>query len=195
MNIDFYFDFISPYSYLAATQIADFENTHGVDCNWIPLSLPRLLQLSGNISPAAIKNKAIYSLRDLKRWATYLDVPFKMIRPGTFDSRPALRIAATLQGRDRGKFCLQIFECLWSGEIDPANKNWLDQIFRIRQLPADYKDLCSESFEDYAHKAFAAGAFGAPTFILEHRGHPQMFFGIDHMDFLGRACQQVNTKG
>jgi 2-hydroxychromene-2-carboxylate isomerase len=153
------------------------------------------MQLSGNTSPAAVKNKAIYSLRDLKRWATYLDVPFKMIRPGAFDSRPALRIAAALQGRDRSIFCIQIFECLWSGEVDPANENWLDQIFQIKQLPADYRRLCSESFEDHTHAAFRAGAFGVPTFILENRGRPQIFFGIDHMDFLGRACQQANTKG
>ena len=123
MNIDFYFDFISPYSYLAATQISDFEKKYEVTFNWIPLSLPRLMQLSGNTSPAAVKNKAIYSLRDLKRWATYLDVPFKMIRPGAFDSRPALRIATALQGRDRSNFCLQIFECLWSNEVDPTNEN------------------------------------------------------------------------
>jgi 2-hydroxychromene-2-carboxylate isomerase len=195
MNIDFYFDFISPYSYLAATQIPNFEKKHAVTFNWIPLNLPRLMQLSGNTSPAAVKNKAIYSLRDLKRWATYLDVPFKMIRPGAFDSRPALRIAAALQGRDRSNFCLQVFECLWSGEVDPTSENWLDQVCQIRQLPADYRKLCSESFEDHTHAAFRTGAFGVPTFILENGGRPQMFFGIDHMDFLGRACQQANTKG
>ena len=195
MNIDFYFDFISPYSYLAATQISAFEKKHAVTCNWIPVSLPRLMQLSGNTSPAAVKNKAIYSLRDLRRWATCLDVPFKMIRPGAFDSRPALRIATALQGRDRSNFCLQVFECLWSGEVDPKNKDWLDQVFQVRQLPAAYRKLCSEFFEDYTHTAFKAGAFGVPTFILENGGRPQMFFGIDHMDFLARTCQQVNTKG
>jgi len=195
MNIDFYFDFISPYSYLAVTQISNFEKQHGITFNWIPLSLPRLFQLSGNTSPAAVKNKAIYSLRDLNRWATYLDVPFIMIRPGSFDSRPALRIATALQGRDRSHFCQQVFECLWSGEVDPTSEDWLDQIFHIRQLPADYRKLCSESFEDHSHAAFKAGTFGVPTFILEKEGRPQMFFGIDHMDFLARACQQVNTKG
>lgn len=195
MNIDFYFDLISPYSYLAATQISDFEKKHAVTCNWIPVSLPRLMQLSGNTSPAAVKNKAIYSLRDLRRWATYLDVPFKMIRPGAFDSRPALRIATALQGRDRSHFCQQVFECLWSGEVDLTSEDWLDQIFRIRQITADYRTLCSESFEDHTLAAFKAGAFGVPTFILENGGRPQMFFGIDHMDFLGRICLQANTKG
>jgi 2-hydroxychromene-2-carboxylate isomerase len=194
MNIDFYFDFISPYSYLAATQVPNFEIRHGVTFNWVPLSLPRLMHLSGNTSPAAVRNKAIYSLRDLKRWATRLDAPFKMIRPGVFDSRPALRIAAALQGRERSTFCHQAFECLWSGEVDPINENWLDQLFRARHLPAEYKRLQSESFEDNASAAFRAGAFGVPTFILDAGGRPQIFFGMDHMDFLGDACRQINTK-
>jgi 2-hydroxychromene-2-carboxylate isomerase len=194
MNIDFYFDFISPYSYLAATQVPNFEARHGMAFNWIPLSLPRLMQLSGNTSPAAVKNKALYSLRDLRRWAVYLDIPFKMIRPGTFDSRPALRVAAALQGRNRSTLCRQVFECLWSGEVDPTDKNWLDQVFRVRHLPAEYRGLQNNSFEDHAHAAFRAGAFGVPTFILDDGGLPQMFFGMDHMDFLGLACQQANTR-
>ena len=195
MNIDFYFDFISPYSYLAATQASDFEEKNGVKFNWIPVNLPRLMKLSGNTSPATVKNKAIYSLRDLNRWVTYLNVPFKMVRPGTFDSRPALRVAAALQGKDRSNFCQQVFECLWSGEVDLTSEDWLDQVFQIRQLPADYSKLGSESFEDFTHAALKAGAFGVPTFILENGGQPRVFFGIDHMDFLRRACQQANTKG
>ena len=114
-RVDFYSDFISPYSYLAATQLPGFSQKHQVEISWLPLNLPRLINLSGNISPAAVKNKAIYSLRDLNCWAVYLDTPFRMIRPGTFDSRPALRIAGALQGGDRESFCLEVFETLWSG--------------------------------------------------------------------------------
>jgi len=56
-RIDFYFDFINPYSYLAATQLSGFSQKHQVEINWLPLNLPRLMKLSGNISPAAVKTK------------------------------------------------------------------------------------------------------------------------------------------
>jgi len=188
-RIDFYFDFISPYSYLAATQIPAFAEKHAVEVNWLPLNLPRLMSLSGNVSPATIKNKAIYSLRDLKRWASCLEVPFKMIRPGTFDSRPALRIAGALHGSDRATFCLAVFESIWSGAVDPTAGDWLEQVVSLKGLPDEWLQLQNEDFEPNTHTALKAGAFGVPSFVLKKdRGRPELFFGVDHMDFLSRAC-------
>ncbi|MBL4760054.1 MAG: 2-hydroxychromene-2-carboxylate isomerase [Mariprofundaceae bacterium] len=188
-NIDFYFDFISPYSYLAAIQLAEFSSQHGVEFTWQPVNLPKLIHESGNVGPATIKNKAMYSLRDLKRWASYLGVPLKMIRPGSFDSRPALRIAGALQGQERVVFCLAVFEALWSGDIDPRKDDWLEKVFSLKQLPSDWLEMTSELFENNLSKALKAGLFGVPTFIVHDEGKPEMFFGIDHMDFLARACQ------
>lgn len=187
--VDFYFDYISPYSYLAATQMPAFAGKHAVEINWLPLNLPRLMSLSGNVSPASIKNKAIYSLRDLKRWAAYLDVPFKMIRPGTFDSRPALRIAGALHGNDRTTFSLAVFESIWSGAIDPTEPDWLEQVVSLKELPAEWLQHQNEDFEANTHAALKAGAFGVPSFVLKKEGgRPGLFFGVDHMDFLSRAC-------
>jgi len=188
-RIDFYFDFISPYSYLAATRISSFAEKHTVEINWLPLNLPRLMNLSGNVSPATIKNKAIYSLRDLKRWASHLDVPFKMIRPGTFDSRPVLRIAGALHGNDRTTFSLAVFESIWSGAIDPTEPDWLEQLVSLKGLPAEWLQHQNEDFEANTHAALKAGAFGVPSFVLKKEGgRPELFFGVDHMDFLSRAC-------
>lgn len=188
-EVDFYFDFISPYSYLAAVQLSDFSSKNNVEFTWEPINLPKLIHQSGNVSPATIKNKAIYSLRDLKRWAGYLNVPFKMIRPGSFDSRPALRIAGALQDEDRVQFCMTIFEALWSGDIDPCKGDWLEEIFTLKALPCDWLEVTSELFESNVSRSLKAGLFGVPTFILHGESKPEMLFGIDHMDFLARACQ------
>ncbi|MBN4082394.1 DsbA family protein [Mariprofundus ferrooxydans] len=188
-NIDFYFDFISAYSYLAAMRLADFALQNKVEFTWWPVNLPKLIHQSGNVPPSTIKNKAIYSLRDLKRWAAYLDVPFKMIRPGSFDSRPALRIAGALQDEDRVQFCMAVFEALWSGDIDPREDGWLEEVFRVKELPNDWLRLTSDEFELQVPIAIKAGLFGVPTFILHGKGKSEIFFGVDHMDFLARACQ------
>jgi len=189
-RIDFYFDFISPYSYLAATQLDQFSESGQVEFNWIPVNLPKLIKLSGNRPPGLIKNKALYSLRDLKRWADYLQVPFKMIRPGTFDSRPALRIAAALDSSDRQRFSLGLFEALWSGDIDPREEGWLERVFELKCFPADWHQLTIDSLNEDTEAALKAGAFGVPTFILHGEGRPEMFFGVDHLDFLARAVQK-----
>ncbi len=192
-NIDFYFDFISPYTYLAVTQMDKFVAEHDVQINWIPVNLPKLIKLSGNTPPATIKNKALYSLRDLKRWAAYLDVPFKMIRPGTFDSQPALYIALGLEGEDRVKYCKAVFEAIWSGNVDMRSEHWLDDIFAHKKLPQAWRNIAHEQSKQqlnaYTEQALKAGAFGVPSFVLHGDVRPQLFFGVDRMDFLSRACQ------
>ncbi|MDX8403524.1 MAG: 2-hydroxychromene-2-carboxylate isomerase [Mariprofundaceae bacterium] len=193
---DFYFDFISPYSYLVITQIAVFSKKHDVEFRWIPVNLPKLIKYSGNTPPSMIKNKAIYSLRDLKRWANYLDVPFKLIKPGSFDSRPALRISAALEGDERIEFCLGVFNALWSGSVDPRKEGWLKEVFRQQSLPNSWIGLCNDVLDENTEAAIKAGAFGVPTFILhgeelDRKRRPEMFFGIDHLDFLARACEQA----
>jgi len=189
-RVDFYFDFISPYSYLAASQIEAFSKANGIQFEWIPVNLPKLIKLSGNRPPGMIKNKALYSLRDLKRWAAYLHLPFKMIRPGTFDSRPAMRICAALKGEDRAVFCLGVFDVLWSGVVNPAEEGWLDQVFKLKNFPEMWMGQCRESLDDNTEMALKTGAFGVPTFILHNRGRSELFFGVDHMEFLARACRQ-----
>jgi len=193
-RVDFYFDFISPYSYLAATQVTAFSEKHRVSFEWIPVNLPKLIKLSGNTPPGMIRNKALYSLRDLKRWADYLQVPFKMIRPGTFDSRPALRIAAALRGEERERFCLGVFDSLWQGDVDPTEENWLAQAVKANGFPEAWLSLCNDVLDENTESALKAGAFGVPTFILHGRKQdakqrPEMFFGLDHLEFLARACR------
>ena len=188
-HIDFYFDFISPYSYLAATQLPALAEQHRIETRWLPVNLPRLIKLSGNVPPATSRNKALYSLRDLRRWATHLDVPFTMIRLGSFDSRPALRLAGALPEDERQRFSLAVFNALWSGAVDPSESEWLDRVMQRQALPADWLTLQNEDFEANTHAALKAGAFGVPSFVLHHAaGRKELFFGVDHMDFLARAC-------
>jgi len=190
--IDFYFDFISPYSYLAATRLEAFSRQHHVCFEWIPVNLPKLIKYSGNTPPATIKNKAIYSLRDLKRWAKHLDVPFTMIRPGSFDSRPAMRVALALQGEDRQRFSLAVFNSIWSGAVDTKQADWLERVVALHDLPQSWINKQGDWLDALTQQALDAGAFGVPTFFL-HRGHgrAEMFFGLDHMDFLARACESL----
>ncbi|EAU53447.1 2-hydroxychromene-2-carboxylate isomerase [Mariprofundus ferrooxydans] len=192
--IDFYFDFISPYSYLASTRMPLFEQAHAVRVNWLPVNLPKLIELSGNTPPGMIRNKALYSLRDLKRWAAYLNLPFKMIKPGTFDSRPAMRIAMALEGEERALFSQAVFSSIWSGEIDPRAEGWLKQVVTAHRLPADWLALASDKLDDNTETALKDGAFGVPTFILHSGRRSEIFFGIDHMDFLARACKEATRS-
>ncbi len=193
--IDFYYDFISPYSYLAATRLPAFLQRNPVAINWIPVNLPSLVKRSGNIPPGTIPKKAMYLLRDLKRWAAYLDVPLKMITPGAFDARPALNIASELTPEQRADFSQTAFNTIWSGQINVRKPDWLEQLFTLNGYPEEWLALACEktspALEAQTEAALKAGAFGAPTFILRGAGKPQMFWGVDRMDFLERAIRQA----
>jgi len=192
MKIDFYYDFISPFSYLAAMQIGEIQAESGAEILWCPVSLPKLIHLSGNTPPAMSPNKGRYLARDLKRKAKKLDLPMKLIRPGAFDSRPALYIACSLDEADRQRFSLALFRGLWSGEVDVTKSNWLSTAMQQFGLPESWLGLDTEkekaALQLYTDQALAAGAFGAPSFVLHGRKRKELFFGLDHLPYLLEAC-------
>jgi 2-hydroxychromene-2-carboxylate isomerase len=190
MAIDFYFDFISPYSYLAVKRLPAFPTL--ADMRWIPVNLPKLIKGAGNAPPTACRPKALYMMQDLRRWASALDVPFRLILPGSFDARPALALACMLAGEDRACFCTAVFDAIWSGAVDPVHEpDWLSHILAMQGTPAAVLSGDMEKgrarLKENTEAALKAGCFGVPTFVLGGEGRPQTFWGVDRMDFLAGA--------
>jgi 2-hydroxychromene-2-carboxylate isomerase len=199
LRVHFYYDFISPYSYLAATQMPAFGREHGIRVRWIPVNLPKLIKLSENVPPGMIPKKAIYLVRDLKRWAQFLGVPFNLIKPGAFDSRQALWAASVLTDDDSATFAATVFDLMWSGQIDPTQDGWLAKIVDMGGLPSEWlsfdETAARQALEQNTQEALDAGAFGAPSFVLHGAaGRPPLFWGVDRLDFLARAIEQAHGK-
>jgi 2-hydroxychromene-2-carboxylate isomerase len=197
MTLDFYVDLISPYSYLAVKRLPRMPALSGADMRWLPVNLPKLIKDAGNTPPAACRPKALYLLQDIKRWAAALDVPLRMIRPGSFDARPALALACMLEGADRVRFCTAAFDALWSGAIDPVHEaDWLARIVAVQGLPEAWLRLDpgegKARLKQNTEAALKAGCFGVPTFILGGEGRPQMFWGVDRMDMLAAALVEIS---
>lgn len=170
----------------------------GIPIIWQPFNLPRLIRLSGNIPPATVRNKGRYLLRDLKRWSQHLDIPFRMIMPGSFDSRLALASTHVLDDKDRETLATVIFNALWADGIDYREPDWLDKAVSEANLPVDW--ILSDTYLHQLDKVNSitaalhkAGAFGAPTFFLRGAGRTQMFWGIDRLDFLIIATEKALT--
>jgi len=152
------------------------------------------MRRSGNTSPAKVRNKGLYLLRDLKRQAAYLGVPLVMQKPVFFDARPALIAAQALNGVNRERFSVAVFNALWTGDIKPDHDGWVEDVMRQAALPAEWAapdnpgQRMNELHEN-TEAAYKTGAFGAPTFILRSKGKPQLFWGVDRMDFLARTIE------
>lgn len=194
MRIEFHFDFISPYSYLAQARMKELAEVSGADIAYLPLNLPRLIKLTGNTPPASVPNKARYLLRDVKRQASRLGLPLKVWMPGSFDSRPALYIACGLQGDDRTRFTGHVFADVWSGRVEPTQPGWVEQIIKQNALPAAWIELQGEEQRKYlmqtTEDAARAGLFGVPSFVVRS-SKPELYFGLDHMDEMAAYCKTL----
>jgi 2-hydroxychromene-2-carboxylate isomerase len=101
--IDFYFDFSSPYGYLASTQIDALAARRGRDVNWRPFLLGVVFRTTGQSPLTEQPLRGPYSRHDFERSARLLKVPFRMPEPFPFPSQAACRAVYWTGDRDAGK--------------------------------------------------------------------------------------------
>ncbi|MBX6318515.1 2-hydroxychromene-2-carboxylate isomerase [Pigmentiphaga sp.] len=185
--IDFYFDPISPYGYLASTQIESLAARYGRRVEWRPVLLSvTVLQVMGLKPVPATPLKGDYSRRDKNRLARLLGVP--MCEPRHPDVSPirALRAFLWLKQRDAAQaaaFARSLCARLWArGENISATEDVLDEAARLG-LDVEAMRAGMESPEiktllrEEVDRAVAAGVFGVPFFIVD--GEP--FWGVDRL--------------
>jgi len=93
-----------------------------------------------------------------------------MQKPIFFDARPALIAAQALNGTDRERFSIAVFDALWSGNIKPDHDGWVEEVMQQSGLPGEWgtpdnPEQCMTELRENTKTAYKAGAFGAPTFI------------------------------
>src|ERR1700722_4526563 len=118
-TITFYFDFISPYAYLAWTQVHALASRH--DCEVVPkpILFAALLDANGQKGPAEIPNKRIYTFKDVVRSAARLGVPLAAPASHPFNPLLALRVAsAELDARRRRALIDALFAATWVESVD-----------------------------------------------------------------------------
>ena len=182
--IDFYFDFSSPYSYIASEWIEATAARHGRTVNWKAILLGATFVAAELRSPVSHPIKREYSMHDFKRSARFAGVPLRMPARFPIATQNAARIFWWLDSTDRSRAtgwarcCLRAYFCRG---VDLSDAAALDALARRFGLPegqaeAVYGDaqwkLRLKSAND---AAIAAGVFGAPFFVVD--GEP--FWGND----------------
>ena len=188
-TIDFYFDFTSPYAYLAHTQLPGIAAAHGARIAYHPFRILELMKIVGN-RPTTIecKNKGKYASADLQRWVRRYKVDFaRNPNSRSFDFAELDRVALLAIQDGSGAQCVKaIFDAVWgrpqdlsqrSVLVDVINKAGLEGQALLERANAD-----SVKAQLDAETAAAAdrGVFGAPTMFIGD----QMFFGNDRLDFV-----------
>ena len=185
--IDFYFDFSSPYGYLAAEQIEALAAKHGREVAWRPILLGAIFPQTGGQPLINIPLKGDYARRDLARSARLLDLPFHLPPTFPFMSVAACRAYYWLEGQDAGQ-AVALAKALYR-EAFSAGRN-IDSAEAVLKVAADAglgTDALAAALEDpevkqrlrdEVEQAISKGVFGSPLFVVD--GEP--FWGHDRLD-------------
>ena len=188
-DVDFFFDFVSPYTYLAQTQLASLAERTGARFRLWPMHLLNLMKQIGNAPTTVLcANKLKYATRDIGRWVSRYGVPFQL-NQHVFKGDTALALRGALVAQKQGvedAYNRALFNAFWSEGLDVNDQAVLAGRLDAAGLDgkAILKTADEPSYREQLEKntALAAerGVFGSPTFIIGD----DLFFGNDRLAFL-----------
>ncbi|MCW5661527.1 MAG: 2-hydroxychromene-2-carboxylate isomerase [Burkholderiaceae bacterium] len=191
--IEFWFDFGSPTTYLAHTQMPRLAADTGVPTRYMPMLLGGVFKATGNQSPVMVPAKGRWMGGDLARFARRYGVPFTFNPHFPINTLTLMRGAVGLQMRQPERFMPYVdamFHAMW---VEPANLG--DAAVLAATLgaagfdPVQFQSLVADAevkarLIANTDAAVARGVFGAPTCFVGD----EMFFGQDRLDFVREAA-------
>ena len=172
-RLDWYFDFISPFSYLQSA-LLDRIAEHA-EVRLRPVLFAGLLDHWGTIGPAELATKRIWTYEHCVWLAHRHGIPFTMPSAHPFNPLPLLRLSIAV-GNTRESVA-RLFRFVWQEGHTPADGDAWDALldeFRIDEEKLRTAEV-KTSLRDNGADAIAAGAFGVPTSVVDGR----LFWGFD----------------
>jgi len=183
-TINFYFDFISPYAYLAFEALPKTLKGCSYEVRYKPILFGALLQHHGQLGPAEFAPKRDWTYRQVMWLAKQLDVPLDMPAAHPFNPIALLRLAlgaATSNDLPSRRVCEQIFHHVWRGgapATDPQRLAALQDQLSITRDPQSPE--VKDQLKALTQEAIDAGVFGVPTFEVDGK----LFWGLDALPML-----------
>ena len=183
--IDFYFDFISPYSYLAFKKIKSLQNKDQINFNYKPILLGGLHNLGGVIAPAFNERKMKNMKNDCELIAKKNNIDFKWNNNFPINSLYLMRGYIFIENEKKEKFFEVCFDSYWKEDLDISQSINLNKILdkcKINQenFHNGIKDLkIKNELKELTNKAFKLDVFGAPTFLINDK----LFWGQDRLAY------------
>jgi 2-hydroxychromene-2-carboxylate isomerase len=185
--LDFYFDFSSPYGYLASEKIEALAQKHGRTVNWCPILLGAIFKVTGGAPLPNLPLKGDYARRDFLRSAKFHGIPMRY--PSTF---PISGVAPTraviwLKGKDPAKVPALVKALYRALFVDDINISEVDNVVKVAAAAGCDGDALRAALNDQAVKdktkaevdaALAKGVFGSPYIVVDG----EAFWGIDRFD-------------
>ena len=184
--ITFFFDFSSPYAYLASTQIEAIAARHLRDIEWVPVLLGPVFQMTGAKPLIDQPLKGDYARIDIPRSARYYGVPYRHPDPFPIATHQAARVLIGLQQQGNAQAVPWLHACFsayFAHNRNIAELSVLDAIAAEVGLPAGTVERFTADpaikarLKANVERAIAAGMCGAPFFVIDE----QPFWGVDRL--------------
>lgn len=188
--IDFYFDFISPYSYIAHQKIKSLEEKKEIKFNYKPILLGGLHKL-GNITAPAFNERKMKNMKnDCELISKKNNISFKWNDKFPINSLYLMRGFISIDPNFKDQYLDICFDSYWKNNKDISLDKNLDNILdnckidkkKFYTLINDHK--IKDKLKYFTDQAFESGVFGAPTFIVNNK----LFWGQDRLEYALDEC-------
>jgi len=192
--IQFYYDFASPYGYMAATKISALAAKHARSVEWKPILLGAVFKVTGGAPLPSVPLKGDYSRRDMERSARLFKVPFNLPSKFPIASQSPARVIHSLesQGAQRQEeLTLALYRAYMVDDRDISSPETTADVAasagldRQKVLDVIADPVMKEKLKVETETAIARGVFGSPYIIID--GEP--FWGFDRLDHVDRWLQ------
>lgn len=184
--LEFYFDFSSPYGYLAAEKIDELAAKYGRKVKWRPVLLGVIFKATGAAPLTEVPMKGEYSKMDFVRSARFMGIPYNPPSRFPLPTQVAARAYYWLHERDCGMaraFARAVYRAFFVDDRDISNPDVVMDI--AAAAGADRAALAAgvetpeikDRLKAEVAAAIAKGVFGSPYIVCD--GEP--FFGADRL--------------
>jgi len=191
-TVTFYFDYGSPATYLAWTQINNIIEEANATLTMIPMLLGGVFKETGNVSPATVPAKGKWMNNDLKKHAELYNIEFNSNSFFPINTLNLMRGAIAAQNMDIfQKYSEAIFTGIWVKDLNLGDisilQDYLDKsdINTVKLFDLAQSDEVKTILIQNTKEAVAKGVFGAPTFLIGD----ELIFGQDRLNFLKLALK------
>ena len=184
-SLDFYFDFISPYSYLAHNKLKKINKNSKFKINYKPILLGGLHKLGGITAPAFNERKMKNMKNDCVLVANKNDIEFQWNTKFPINTLTLMRGYIAIDEKSKNNFFDICFDYYWKENFDISEMKVLSKILELSELDKKefFLKIQDEKIKDDLKKltndAFQKDIFGAPTFVVNNK----IFWGQDRLEY------------
>lgn len=179
-TVQFFFDVVSPYSYLASTQLSGLAERTGATVVWRPVFLAGVMKATGNQPPATLPARGAYLGVDLQRWVDHYGIDYAFPPRFPVNTLLAQRALCAVAPDEVAPLARRLFRAMWVDGRDLSDADVVAQLVGPAAAAAAQTPPVKAALKANTDEVLQHGAFGAPSFVVDG----ELYFGNDRLRFV-----------